>query len=126
QGLDWDLWVIPKGDPRLDDAYKFIAFASAPAQMADRTHYSSYGPANKDAIPLVDPEILPHLPTATENMKNALLTDPTFWGDKGEELRQRFTACLAQWRRSGAGGEQPPAPARLRAESRTEGHDQRH
>ena len=27
QGLDWDLWAIPKGDPRMDDAYKFIAFA---------------------------------------------------------------------------------------------------
>ena len=96
QGLDWDLWVIPKGDPRLDDAYKFIAFASGPEQMADQTHYISYGPANQDAIPHVDPAILPHLPTATENMKNALLTDPVFWGDKGEELRQRFTAWLAQ------------------------------
>ena len=29
QGLDWDLWAIPKGDPRMDDAYKFIAFASS-------------------------------------------------------------------------------------------------
>jgi putative spermidine/putrescine transport system substrate-binding protein len=96
QGLDWDLWVIPKGDPRLDDAYKFIAFASTPEQMADQTHYISYGPANKDAIAHVDPAILPNLPTATENMKDALLTDPIFWGDKGEELRQRFTAWLAQ------------------------------
>jgi putative spermidine/putrescine transport system substrate-binding protein len=96
QGLDWDLWVIPKGNPRLDDAYKFIAYASGPEQMADQTHYISYGPANKDAIPHVDPGILPHLPTATENMKNALLTDPIFWGDKGDELRQRFNAWLAQ------------------------------
>jgi hypothetical protein len=29
-------------------------------------------------------------------MTNALLVDPQFWGDKGEELRQRFTAWLAQ------------------------------
>jgi putative spermidine/putrescine transport system substrate-binding protein len=96
QGLDWDLWVIPKGDPRLDDAYKFIAFASGPEQMADQTHYISYGPANMDAIPHVDPAILPNLPTATANMKTALLTDPGFWGDKGEELRQRFAAWLAK------------------------------
>jgi putative spermidine/putrescine transport system substrate-binding protein len=29
-------------------------------------------------------------------MGNALLTDPSFWGDHGDDLRQRFTAWLAQ------------------------------
>ena len=29
-------------------------------------------------------------------MNNALLVDPQFWADKGEELRQRFNAWLAQ------------------------------
>jgi putative spermidine/putrescine transport system substrate-binding protein len=29
-------------------------------------------------------------------MGNALLTDPAFWGDKGNDLRERFTAWLAQ------------------------------
>jgi putative spermidine/putrescine transport system substrate-binding protein len=96
QGLDWDLWAIPKGGPRLDDAYKFLAFASSPPAQADQTHYISYGPGNKDAIPQVDPAILPNLPTAPENMKTALLTDPAFWGDKGDDLRQRFTAWLAK------------------------------
>ena len=96
QGLDWDWWAIPKGNPRLDDSYKFIAFASSPEAQADQTHYISYGPANKDAIPHVDPAILPNLPTATDHMSNALLVDPQFWGDKGEELRQRFTAWLAK------------------------------
>ena len=96
QGLDWDLWAIPKGDPKLDDAYKFVAFASSPAAQADQTHYISYGPANADAIPNVDPTILPNLPTAPDNMKNAFFTDPQFWGDHGDDLRQRFTAWLAQ------------------------------
>jgi putative spermidine/putrescine transport system substrate-binding protein len=96
QALDWDLWAIPKGNPRMDDAYKFIAFASSPAPQADQTHYISYGPANQDAIAKVDPAILPNLPTAPDHMGNALLVDPAFWGDKGEDLRQRFTAWLAK------------------------------
>jgi putative spermidine/putrescine transport system substrate-binding protein len=96
QGLDWDLWAIPKGDPRLNDAYKFITFASQPAAMADQTHYISYGPANKDAIAHIDAATLPNLPTAPDNMKNAFLTDPEFWGDHGNDLRQRFTSWLAQ------------------------------
>jgi putative spermidine/putrescine transport system substrate-binding protein len=96
QALDWDLWAFPKGNPRLDDAYKFVAFASSPAAQADQTHFISYGPANKDAIPNVDANVLPNLPTATDHMGNAILVDWGFWGDKGEELRQRFNAWLAQ------------------------------
>jgi putative spermidine/putrescine transport system substrate-binding protein len=95
-GLDFDYWIMPKGGPRLDLAYKFISYASQPDKMANQTKYISYGPANKDAIPNIDPAILPDLPTAPDNMKNALIIDPNFWGDKGDELRERFNAWLAQ------------------------------
>jgi putative spermidine/putrescine transport system substrate-binding protein len=44
---------------------------------------------------MVAAETLPHLPTATDNMKTALIADPNFWGDRGEELREKFTAWLA-------------------------------
>jgi putative spermidine/putrescine transport system substrate-binding protein len=64
--------------------------------MANQTKYISYGPANKDAIPNVDPAVLPNLPTAPENMTTALIVDVQFWADKGEELRQRFNTWLAQ------------------------------
>ena len=96
QGFDWDWWSIPKGGPRVDLAYKFITYSSQPAPMANQTKYISYGPANKDAIPNVDPAVLPNLPTAPDNMKTALIVDPQFWADKGEELRTRFNAWLAQ------------------------------
>jgi putative spermidine/putrescine transport system substrate-binding protein len=93
---DWDWWGVPKGDPRLDLAYKFISYSSQPQAMANQTKYISYGPANKDAIPNVDPAILPHLPTAPDNMQTVVNYDPQFWADHGEELRERFNAWLAQ------------------------------
>jgi len=96
QALDFDYWIMPKGGPRLDLAYKFISYSSQPDKMANQTKYISYGPANKDAIPNVDPAVLADLPTAPDNMKNALIVDPNFWGDKGDELRERFNAWLAQ------------------------------
>jgi putative spermidine/putrescine transport system substrate-binding protein len=96
QGLDWDWWAIPKGTPKLDEAYKFISFASSPEPQAEQTKYISYGPANMDAVPNIDPAVLPNLPTAPDNMKTALVVDPVFWADKGEELRERFNAWLAQ------------------------------
>lgn len=94
--LGVNLWMVPKGSPRLDDAYKFISFASSPQAQADLTRYITYGPANKDAIALVDPSILPHLPTAPDHLANGLPIGIAFWTDKGDELRQRFTAWLAK------------------------------
>jgi putative spermidine/putrescine transport system substrate-binding protein len=96
QAPDWDFWAIPKGTPKLDGAYRFIAFASDPQLMANQTKYISYGPANKDAAPLVEATILPDLPSAPENLKTVFYPDPQFWGDKGDELRELFNAWLAQ------------------------------
>lgn len=83
QVLDGGIWTIPQGTPRRDAAYKFLAFASSPEAQADLTHYVPYGPANKDAIALVDPAILPSLPTAPDHISKALPSDPVFWADKG-------------------------------------------
>jgi putative spermidine/putrescine transport system substrate-binding protein len=96
QAPDWDFWAIPKGTPKIEEAYRFIAFASDPQRMADQTKYISYGPANMDSSAKIDPAILPDLPSAPDNLKTVFYPDPQFWGDKGDELRERFNAWLAQ------------------------------
>jgi putative spermidine/putrescine transport system substrate-binding protein len=45
---------------------------------------------------LVNPEILPHLPTAPANEKTDFYPDQQFWADKCDELRERFNAWLSQ------------------------------
>jgi len=87
---------MPKGTPKLDGAYRFIAYSSDAQRMADQTKYISYGPSNLDSSPMVDPAVLGDLPTAPDNMKTALNVDPQFWADHGDELRERFNAWLAQ------------------------------
>jgi putative spermidine/putrescine transport system substrate-binding protein len=96
QALDWDFWTITKGTPRLEEAYRFIAFASDPQRMADQTKYISYGPSNKDSIPNISADILPDLPTAPDNLKTAWNLDSQFWADHGDEIKERFNAWLAQ------------------------------
>ncbi len=96
QAPDYDLWAIPKGTPRLDTAYQFVAYATRADVMANQSKYISYGPPNTVAVPHIAPDILKDLPSAPENMKNVLTVDPQFWADKGEELRERFAAWLAQ------------------------------
>ena len=93
---DYDFWVIPKGSKHVDEAYKFIAFASDANNMANQSKYISYGPTNVDAIPKITPAVLADLPTAPGNTKTELVQDYYFWGDHGEELRKRFNTWLAQ------------------------------
>jgi putative spermidine/putrescine transport system substrate-binding protein len=96
QALDWDLWSIAKGTPKMEEAYRFLAFASGAVPQAEQTKYIAYGPANADAIPNVDPKTLPSLPTAPDNLKTAWNLDTQFWADNGDQLKERFNAWLSQ------------------------------
>ena len=96
QGLDWDWWAITKGTPKIEEAYRFVAFASGVEPQAEQTKFIAYGPANKDAIPKIAPATLPNLPTAPDNLKTAFNVDPQFWADHGDELKERFNAWLAK------------------------------
>ena len=95
QGLDSDLWVIPKSSPHIEEAYKFLAFAFGAKAQAEQTKYIDYGPANIDAVQFVDKSLVANLPTAPDHMRNAILVDAEFWGERGDQLRTRFASWLA-------------------------------
>ena len=95
------MYAIPKGAPHKDEALQFIAFATSTEGLRASATYISYGPARKSSL---KGEILyqdgktvmgPNLPTAPENMTNALESSFEFWVDKDTELNERFNAWLA-------------------------------
>lgn len=88
----FDTWAIPKGTPNLDNAYKFISFSMKPEQQKLYTEQMAYGPANTAAVGMLSKDLASELPTAPENMKNALQMDVSFWTDHGEALEERFIA----------------------------------
>lgn len=96
QALDFDYWFIPKDHPELDLTYEFLAFASRPDRQGDQTNYIAYGPVVKAAADHINPDILPHLPTAPENMQNHFVIDVEFWGDNRESLKARMATWAAK------------------------------
>lgn len=96
QQPDFDYWVIAKGTPDMENAYKFLAYASSPAVMANQSKYISYGPSHADAAPLIPADILKDLPTAPANMTTSFPIDARFWADNNDQLTERFNAWLAQ------------------------------
>lgn len=97
-----EYFVVPKGAPNLADAMEFVAFATSTEGLRASAQQISYGPARKSAM---KEEIIfkdgktvmaPHLPTAPENLTNALAGSSEFWVDRDAELNERFQAWLAQ------------------------------
>ncbi len=104
-GQVWDIdsWGIPKGSYNLSKALDFIRFSTSSKPLAEQTKYISYGPARKSAIALVTEETKAHLPTAAENMANALQTDAGWWATHHADLSAKFEQWLAQGGRGLAG-----------------------
>lgn len=96
QVFDLDGFTIPKGAPNQDEVMKFLAFATSAKVLADTTEYISYGPLRKSSSKHIAPHILPHLPTAPDNFKNALQYDVEFWADRTTEMAEHFNAWLAK------------------------------
>jgi putative spermidine/putrescine transport system substrate-binding protein len=96
QVYDLDLWAIPKAATNKDEAKRFIAFATEPAQMAAQASLIAYGPMRKSAIALVgkhpslDIDMKGYLPTAPDNFRKALRFDEAWWNEHGGELATRF------------------------------------
>jgi putative spermidine/putrescine transport system substrate-binding protein len=123
QIYDLDLWAIPKDAKNKDAAKRFIAFASAPSQMAAQAALIAYGPMRKSAIdlvgkhPAVDIEVKAYLPTAPDNFRKALPFNEAWWSEHGAELGARFQAWLeqpsaaAEGSKPEAGAGQPKKPA---------------
>ena len=101
QILDFDLFVIPKGAPNKALAMDFIRFSTDTQRLADQAKYISYGPARKSSSALVGmykdgkTKMAPHMPTAPNNMKNALVNNFEFWADNDSQLNERFNAWIA-------------------------------
>lgn len=97
-----EMFVVPKGAPNLDAAMEFVRFSTSTEGLRASAQQISYGPARKSSMKeeLIFKDgktvMAPHLPTAPENLTNALETSSTFWVDHDAELNERFQAWLSQ------------------------------
>jgi putative spermidine/putrescine transport system substrate-binding protein len=102
QTYENEMYVIPKGAPNKEKALEFIAFATSTEGLRAQAQNISYGPARKSSMKeeLIFKDgktvMAPHLPTAPENLANALESNFEFWVDRDAELNERFNAWLLQ------------------------------
>ncbi len=90
--MDW--WTIPRGAKNKEAAMQFINFAIGAKPQAAIANQIPFGPTNRDALPLVKPEVLRNLPTSPENLKRQLLSDRNWWGENLTKVEERMKGWL--------------------------------
>lgn len=91
-----DGWAIVNGSENLDAAYDFLKLANKPDRQAILSNAIPYGTIHPATAAAVKLAIQPQLPTAPENLKNALHQSTDFWIDHIEELNERFNNWASQ------------------------------
>jgi putative spermidine/putrescine transport system substrate-binding protein len=90
-----DSWVILKGTPNRDNAYKLIDFMGQAENQAKLPLKIAYGVTHRDANKMIPAERLRDLPTAPENFKTAIEISTEFWLENIDRLNERFNKWAA-------------------------------
>ena len=102
-GIEWTegalkqgTFVIPKG---AKDAYwgqKFLALMTDPQRSAIYANALGYPGLNQDSMKFVDPKVLPHLPTAADNLKKQFWISDRWWAANGSKAIERWNQWVIQ------------------------------
>jgi putative spermidine/putrescine transport system substrate-binding protein len=91
-----DSWVILKGSPNKDSAYKFLDFVGKAENQAKLPEFITYGVTNKKASDLISAKAMPELPTNPKNLEHATELNAQFWIDNIDRLTERFSKWAAK------------------------------
>lgn len=101
QILDEEWFVVVAGAPNEAEALDFLRHVAKPEQQASQARWIPYGPMRRSALSIIaDGEpwfhtgepVLPHIPSREDRIEGALVLDPEFWAEHGQELAKRFAA----------------------------------
>jgi len=97
--LQWDSWAVPKGAKNLENAMKFIAFASQPKQQAKFAELIAYGPPNSRAYAYLPKERIAVLPTAPAIRETQIVQDYTWWNGKAPNGKTNAEYVVGLWQK---------------------------
>ena len=96
--LDYNCLTVLKGAPNRELAMRVINEMLSPMVQANILSQIDYGPVNALAFETghISAELARTLPTAPQNVRQQLLYSAEFWAQRGEGLKQRFDAFIAE------------------------------
>ena len=92
----FDYWVIPKGSPRKDAAYKFLQYINTPENQAKLPGEIAYGVVRKEASKGIDPTRLVDIPSYGANLSVSITPNIEFWLENNDRLTERLQSWASQ------------------------------
>ncbi len=83
-------YAVPRGAKNATAAMQLLGYALDPERQAKFAKMIPYGVTNKDAFANMKPEDRAVLPTAPENIDQAILVDPKWLGENLSEMTERL------------------------------------
>jgi len=102
QLLDVNVLGIVAGSPRIEEARRYLTFATTAEAQARIGSRISYSPARRSGAPLVTThavtglDMASHMPANPDNAKRSVRYDWQWWADNQDELIVRFASWLAR------------------------------
>jgi len=97
--LQWDSWAVPKGAKNVENAMKFIAFASQPGPQAKFAELIAYGPPNSRAYQSLSKERIAVLPTAPAIRELQVVQNYTWWNSKAPNGKTYCENVVGLWQK---------------------------
>ncbi|MCC8967876.1 ABC transporter substrate-binding protein [Bradyrhizobium sp. Pear76] len=94
-GHSW--WAILKGSKNVNNAQKFIEFASRPESQAALAKLVTIGPLNRKALDLIPAERAKLLPTYPENLAKTFEKNAAWWAQKDASGKSNLEINNALW-----------------------------
>lgn len=98
--LDANTLVVVAGSPNIENARRFVEFASRAESQAAVASYIAYAPVRRSGFAMVGTHAItgepmkPHLPTNPTHGGRALKLSAEFWLDRRDALVERYTAWM--------------------------------
>lgn len=93
--LDIAVWVVARGTPRAQNAWKFLEFAVQGPNIAKFALKNNYGPMNPKAFEHLAESDAKQMPTWPENFKRSIVLNPELLLPQLDTMSKRFERWLA-------------------------------
>jgi putative spermidine/putrescine transport system substrate-binding protein len=93
--IPWVAKAVPKDAPHPDAAFAMLDLMHEPANQAEFSRHTNYGPMNTAALDELDEATLAKLPNAPENAEVACEVDPVAIAEQWDEYAKRYSEWLA-------------------------------
>lgn len=95
--LQHSYWIVPKGAKNVENAMKFVAFASRARSQARFAELIAYGPTNSRAFEYIRPERAAILPTSPELRDRQVLVDFAWWSREPAPGKSNLQVVVERW-----------------------------